>query len=521
MMRFVLTISSLLVTAVLSAQPCDIASVKAMLRPGTQMRITDGLKLTAVVLTSPGNENLADGVQLTYRNCSHTENNRTVYVQSSDGKDGARLSFQHYDPEAKKAQRYCEITLNLLGATLVRSADGSLSICDLPNGCIELVRPGSASALPLKEKTIGELTDEDIYTWVTIKDCEFVFKDGAYVNILEQYSQKSELNKQFKPNNYMDTWQTLLCDRNAAPLYVVINSLTPWRRDGNGVPQGSGNISGILVRGGIPRYGAVNAWQIRPQAKEDIAFEWKGTSSFNTLCEWNWNDNSTTFKTDEGPVESFTKEKMLPDIGAGELTLGFTGTAVRGIDTNNPVLEPTAQEIKGSKGLVRKGSMEIRTQVRNWWNWGEDCGNAVLLKFSTKDIKAEKLVLAFSFSAGANFAAGSRFNPAYWGVELSTDNVHITRLNVPDIRLKSLPWWEKELDDVRYFTSADAGLGFTEHMVELPSSFIGQETVYVRICPVSKNLMTLAMEDKANYSLRQNFDYKSYVSFGAITVRYR
>ena len=36
--------------------------------------------------------------------------------------------------------------------------------------------------------------------------------------------------------------------------------------------------------------------------------------------------------------------------------------------------------------------MEIRTRDCNWWNWQEDCGNAVTIKFSTEDISAERLM---------------------------------------------------------------------------------------------------------------------------------
>lgn len=38
---------------------------------------------------------------------------------------------------------------------------------------VERVTGNDASVLPVKQKYISELTDEDIYTFVTLRDCEF------------------------------------------------------------------------------------------------------------------------------------------------------------------------------------------------------------------------------------------------------------------------------------------------------------------------------------------------------------
>ena len=94
-------------------------------------------------------------------------------------------------------------------------------------------------------------------------------------------------------------------------------------------------------------------------------------------------------------------------------------------------------------------------------------------------------------------------------------------MDIPDIRLHTFPWWERTFDNVTYTTSMEAGMGMTEHLVELPASLIGQETVYVRILPTRKVLMTLAEQGSANAALRQNMTHWSYVSFGTISLRYR
>lgn len=520
-MKRLILIFLILVAADAYCREISFEELRTLAAAGRSITIEEELEISGVVISIPKHENLADGVQINFRSNSSTQNNRTAYMQSPDGKSGVKLVFQHFDPEGAKATRYSSLKLSLKGCTIRQGRKGDLSIEDIPNGAILEVREGQASDLPAKMRSVCELTADDLHTWVTLKDCEFVFKDGAYVNILEQYARPNPDNSQYKPNSYMDTWQTLLCDSNATPFYMVVNSRTTWRRNGKGVPQGKGNISGILVVSDNIRYGKTNLWQIRPLEEEDIAFEWNGASSFKTLVEWNWNDNASTFATNEGHVERFRHEKMIPDIGKGELSLDFVSSTYRGPDVNNPILEPSKEEIKGSKGLVRKGAMEIRAIVSNWWNWSDDCGSAVVLKFSTKEINAERLFLSFSFSAGKNNIYSSRYNPAFWGVEVSTDNSVFARMDIPDITLRSLPWWEKIVDGVHYKTSCEAGMGMTEHLVELPSSLLGQETVYVRICPVRKNLTTLAMENSTNAALRPNLTHWSSVSFGAITIRYR
>lgn len=523
-MRKVLIIflSLLAVHAMASARSLTFAELRAMAVTGESITMEEDLELTGIITSDVEHPNLYDGQQVSYRDNSTSMNNRTVYFQSHDAKYGVRLLFAREVADVKKCSKYAEVTVSLKGAILKVNEKGAVSVEELPAGCVLSVKPGNASNVPVKHRSVNELTVEDIYTWVTLDDCEFVFKDGAYTNILESYALNSVVNSQYKPVSYMNTWQTLLCDKNATPFYMVINARTPWRRSGNGVPQGKGTISGILCATVNPRYSDVHAWQIRPFEESDIDFEWKGEGSFNTLCEWNWNDDSKTFKTNEGPVERFSTEKMLPDVGKGELSLDFTNSTYRGKDLNNPVLEPDKSVVRGARGFVNTGAMEIRTVDCNWWNWKEDCGSAITLKFSTKDIKSDHIFLAFTFSCGCNSALCSINCPAFWGIEVSTDNVNMARLNIPDIQIHALPWWERVQNGIHYTTSREAGMGMTEHLVELPAELIGQENVYVRIMPVKRNITTLADENYTNAMLRPNHNkHWAYISFGAITVRYK
>lgn len=464
--------------------------------------------LEGIVISSPANPNLDDAVQTNYRSASATQNNRTAYleVKSGDSYKGVKLVFQHLDPEARKLDRYSQVKIDISGATI---EDNGRVIRDIPNGAVLSVEPGVKTDVPTRIRRVKEISDDDLYTWVTIPESEFVFKDGSYCDILESYA------------GMMGTWQTLMTDASGASFYAVFNSRVPWRRTGKGVPQGVGNVSGILVKSDLVRYGKVSAPQIRVLEEEGFDMEWNGKSSFTTICEWNWNDNVDEFNTAEGSMHYIKRQKVLPDEGRGYVWTDFEASTYRGRDLNNPVVEPDKGYSRGHRGQVLKGSMQVRTMAKNWWNWADDCGNAVMIQFSTEDISGESLLLDFNFAAGDNNAYNTRMCPVYWGIEVSTDNRTFALLDIPPIVLRPLPWWEKDIDGVHYVTSQECGLGFTAHQVKLPKSLFGQKTVYVRICPISRQSYTLALEGSANWSIRPNHNNWTFIEFGTIAIRYR
>lgn len=467
-----------------------------------------GSILEGVVISSPAHPNLDNTVQSNYRSVSYTQNNRTAYIQVQDGDSwrGVKLVFQHLDPEARKLERYSHVKIDISNAVV--EEDGRV-VKDIPNGAVISVEQGTEADIPVRIRRVNELTEDDLYTWVSVPESEFVFKDGSYCDILESYA------------GMMGTWQTLLTDSTGNPFYAIFNARVPWRRTGKGVPQGRGTVSGIMVKSHLVRYGYVNAPQIRVLEEEDFAFDWAGSSSFSTVCEWNWNDNADEFNTTEGPIHYIKRHKVLPDEGKGFLWTDFEASTYRGRDLNNPVVEPDQGYVRGHRGQILRGSMQVRTMARNWWDWGNDCGNSIVIQFSTDGISGETLLLDFNFAAGDNSAYNTRLCPVYWGVEVSTDGKAYTQLDIPPITLRPFPWWEKDIDGAHYVTSLECGLGLTAHQVVLPASLFGQNTVYVRISPTSRQAYTLAQEGSDNWSLRPNQENWTFIEFGTIAIRYR
>lgn len=499
----------------------SFAELREMIDGGLK-RVGEDMFIEGVVISDAGNPNLDHNSPRYYSAVNTANNDRRAYIESPDGRYGFRLGFDK-TKSAAMLPRYATVRLNLKGTVLERLGPKRYSIYSLTAAGIVDVRKGTASDLPVKMRAISELTDDDVYTFVTLKDCEFVFKDGSYCNIYETYALSTELNKGTGANNAMDGWATLLCDSHASTVYMLVNSRCQWRRNGNGVPKGAGTIGGIIVYTHMPRYGGnvLGRYEIRPLDQYDIRMEWdEGGSNYRTVAEWNWNDGRAEFATDKGNLKTVRTERIKADVGTGMLSSKAGGTAVRSRDMNNPAVETSASG-RGIKGCLNYGAMGIRTEAFNWWNWEEDRGNGIEVEFSTEGISGENLIFAFTFSAGDIVADTSYDYPVYWRVDWSVDGKTFNRVGSQDIVLRSLPWWwRNNVAGKNYETSFEAGFGFTEHMVSLPRELFGRKQVIVRISPARRNAATLAMEQSDKGALRPNLKTRTYVNFGAIAVRY-
>ena len=474
------------------------------------------------VISDPSSENREHNSQA-YFNSVANNNAKVIYFESLDGKYGFRCHLASAK-DVKNFPRYARMMLNLKGTSITRYGSGRFAINNLSSSAIVRQFAGNAAALPRKERYIHELTADDVYTFVTLKDCEFVFKDGSFSNVYENYSQRSSINK--FGNGMMDGWASLLCDKYGSKMYMYMNTRVPWRRDGSGVPQGAGDMKGVMVFTWMPRYGVADFFgvlAIRPMTRDDIAMSPDAaTANFKSIAEWTWTDVGSAFNTDNGQRKMVSTERILADAGNGTVHSMVGGEIIRGRDYNNlRISDGTEFGSKGDRGMVLRGAMRIKTKACNWWDWEHNCGRGIELNFSTEGITGENLMVAFSFGAGEINAQTSYDFPVYWGVEYSTDGQNFYRVAHNAITLRSVPWWYvNDIGGATYPTSEEAGLGFTEHMVKLPKDVFGSKNVTVRIVPVAKNAATLATRNTDKASLRPNLMTDTYVSFGSLAVRY-
>lgn len=134
---------------------------------------------------------------------------------------------------------------------------------------------------------IDELTEEHLHTVVTLKDVEVSIPFGGYTNLHEHYVTEAE--KEDKPNlNYrmaVRHYPHSIRDIHGGSMYMITNKEVPYRR--KTIPQGSGTITGLVVRELDSHYGNLGKFSIRQQAEEDVVLNKSRNSGFSkVLLEW-------------------------------------------------------------------------------------------------------------------------------------------------------------------------------------------------------------------------------------------
>jgi len=218
---------------------------------------------------------------------------RTVYLQSAEEGEayGVKLIFDSED--ALSLKRYDLATVSLKGRKLVRHTNPEhYTVTGLKAYDIVSAASGSESDITHRTKTVKELTDSDINTLVTLSGCEIPVSKGAFVPI--DNTRSSIINKYPMP----------LLDKAGSTIYLLTNTTAAWARDGRGLPQGSGSVSGIIVNETCDNFewnsteaasdtrledyvtglGNIGRYQIRPQRHADIALD--GEPFTEKLCEW-------------------------------------------------------------------------------------------------------------------------------------------------------------------------------------------------------------------------------------------
>ena len=486
----------------------EMGQLRACLEQAGSISIERNLLLQALVVSEPGNPNLEQNFQRHYSAVKTIPTDRKVYVESKDGRLGLALDCVSSDVVAKMP-RFSTVVLSLKGCTLTREDDPvRYTLSDVAEENIIRVYPGSPDRLPYKERRYSQLKDEDLYTYVILKDAEFVLKDGTFADVYETYAMKNGLNDAAAPNSSMDGWATLLCDADASLWYILINGKTPWRRNGRALPQGAGDIGGILVHTPLPRYGGevLGRYQLRPLFREEIGLDpAPEAANWKTLVQWTWNGPGDVWK---------------PDEGKGKLSCNVKGTIYRGSDPNNTRVEPkNGEAVRGKKGLVSKGAMTVKAPAREWWKWPSKEPCYVQVDFSAAGLEGKSLLFGFAF-AGGNIEPSTSYGfPVYWAVDCSLDGGEYRTIS-SDFVLRSMPWWwGKQVEGINYPMSYEAGMGHTQHAVVLPAEAAGCAHVSLRLHPSRLNVSTLAMEQSDNVVVRENLKDETYVNFGSFVVR--
>lgn len=481
------------------------------------------------VISDIGNGNNGENSMKTMTSIDYTETYRTAYIQSLDGSQGFMIKTATEDDNI--FERYSKVRILLKGATVTQEVDPErYIISNVTSAMVMSSVSGSASDIPQKRKYYNELTDMDIYTWVTLADCELPVRKGSLTPINEGYARNTGANRETK-------YPMLVRDKNGDSFYMLTNTTCKYRRDGQMLPYGSGDISGVVVHETHDRFvwmgsqgmGDIGRYQIRHLTREDIALEKDFANSFSALLtEYRYGKlESRVFRPttgDNGYLTFTLPDEKSGDAGSGVSDPSYLGPIgnkdnldkegpTSGIHTGNingnGVVENGKQMCtdKGTnddgKGNVSSADFSAWTNKCQWWNTETDRSEAWLLHFSTQGISTN--VLSLQVAIQNRVIGGPRYIKVDWsehGDNNRDDWNPITEFQVPDIVNWSL---------TLYWQCA----GYKYVNIPLPLELLGKEDVCIRFS---------AANQKAGGKEDDEFDNQiistGEIAFSYIGVRY-
>lgn len=449
--------------------------------------------IEGIVISNTGNPNMETNPHVSFSSIDMDETYKTAYIESLDGKYGFRLKFRTQDENT--LVRYSKVSILLNGLTLEKEADPDrYTIAGLKGSDIVGNETGNASDLVVKEKYIADITDEDVYTYITLKDVSLSVPYGTYVNVNHGYVVKSDWNQKGRPLTgvYADAIPTAIYDSKGDDINVLVNAAAPMAI--NTKNKNSGTISGIVTHSKLLRFGGdegdIGKYQIRPLNEDDIQLDQSPVAT--TLVEWNWLSGGTAIcSAGSGGESAF--------VGTGFISctaLGASQSLGNDYLCNNPDSKTpykTAFQYTGVK----------------WWNAAEQRGEGFVLHFSTAGISAQYLLLNFSIQSGGGNDSKNKI-PTYWQIEYSTDGTNYVGLPNSTFAVRPVVQWATN----RPYEA----VGLMPYTFKLPNNLLGKSNVFVKIVAQS-NVYAEGSPDGADQG-RLTGSEEGSVRLGNVSVKY-
>lgn len=497
--RVIILLLVLLCQAIVSPA-ASVKELKTRFPSGVRDSLTTSLVLEAVVVSDCSSKNMAYNPNRVYNAVDVTLSECTAYVQDADGGAGVRVVFTR--PEDNVFRRYDRVRIDLVGTVVEHaSSPDCITVSNVKSSNIVERQDGSLEGLTVNKRRIKDLSDDDIFTFVTIPDLDFACKNGTYVHVYENYAQYSVIQGESLKgwvNNRMDAWAALLRDADGNTIYMPVNSLCLWRKDGHQVPQGMGPVSGIVVNEPNRRYGGnMGPYSIRPVDEKDIAVARKRNSPWKCLTGW---------YTDGTQGQSIEFEMMGVQTGVwkngrkGDKVVNDEGPAAGLFWTDSDSYIHIDNDLtsldRDKNGFDSNGALLFVGPTLSWYTFdaaGKVSGTkGFYLKFSPKKAsKATMMQFVFTWAAGDQDANNSWGFPAQWRVSCSLDGGKWFTLNEAAtseevFNLRCLPWWDKGIDNLgSRKTPLDCGFGMQTRAFNLPVEAIGAKEVLLRLSPAN------------------------------------
>lgn len=457
---------------------------------------------------------------------------QTAYIQNEEGTLGFRVKFRSI--YGNRLEKGAKVSIDLSGCWLLKEDNPQrYTIGGVAPESVTVVSRNNS--IPLKKKHIGELTDEDVYTYVTLKGVEFHKKEGGYINVNEKAVQISSLNQGLshpdKPGyksaqENADAWPTLLRDNQGKDIYMIVNSTCEWRRNNMGVPKGVGEISGVLVHDRIYRYGNdLGRYSLRPMDIDAFDIPMEESSSYGIVCAWEWDFNRyaeldfvnagkvrfpRVGQVKDDSVKAETGSGLLwTDTGAS-LTLDDEYDARHSFDGWKPA------RMTGSRSYA---ALRLDCKCGDWYGKSGNVG--VYVKASLVGVQTDALRFNFSFIASREHSKYSEYFPVDWKVSWSVDGVKFTDCR-NDILLRPVVFHNVQHGKRPAIVHNGCAAGFLEFSIPLPLELLGKEVI-LKISPSSERTATLpesfdgpCCEGKA----ADVMDKEMIIRFGDISITY-
>ena len=507
--------------------------------------VNDDYILSGTIISDCASRNMELNPLIEYNVLDSLASLRTAYLQTEDGK-GFKLQFANHQDNILKFGT--TVKINLYGCTILKeTSPDRYTICDMSG--MNLLEMTQGVIEPTVRK-ISQLTPDDIYTYVTLENTEFAFKRGAYIDIAESASYK-----------FMDGWASLLIDDEGSSIYAPVNVNCAWRRTGEGLPQGKGSTTGIVVSHKMPRIGDAGLYQIRVLDKSGFAQDVEDANDWKVHAEWynSVNEASSYGKKNSRYAEPGKESDHTVVVASRDIL-----TSGRDIANGEYICENDVPRTGGN--TYASGVYYINHDVSNsgnctlngsnynsgvawlpsnkgWYKWNDkgqvEDYKGFVFTFNNLPQNADEYLFTFDFGFGnLNTVDYSHTHPARWCLEYKDFESGKWVLIAKDermftdpqeskyVHMRPLPWPAKFVSGVFRMTSQEAGMGFTQHAYRLPEEARQADGIQLRLRPYDDRITRLTgdyREDSESARATPTTDLSGglRMRFGTIALRYR
>lgn len=436
----------------------------------------EGAFIEALVTSDPNSANMAANPQVEWNKVDVSMCRRTAYVQDAYGRNGVKIIYA--DASDNKAPQFSRVKIDLKGCRLLKESSPERYVVEgVKRSAVEIL--GLQEKVAPKHRRIAEVTDADIYTYVTLDDVEFISKEGSYTNVRELNVQPTYINffKKKADTDWFDEAGIHVKDGDGDAMFLPVNTVCDWRRRGDRLPAGIGSVSGIIVSEKMSRSGCKDALQLRMTGPDAVDIPVEEASSYTEITEWNWDRNYyDALKCESGEKQwlegsMIASEKIFPDKGKGRLWVSMPATMGLEKEFNS---RSTQDGWTAGEGSREKAAVAWKTGTADWY--AKAAG--LYAEFSTRKFVGRGLSLDLVWAAGDGTDKYGDAAPSEWKVSYSVNGgKFVEALSV--LQLRTLAW-AKGAE-----VPADAAVGYVYNTVLLPSELLDKDKVTIRIYPAS------------------------------------